>query len=242
MANPVLYGEDQAGGWEQSKYANFRDKVNLYRSWIDDAYDEADKEESIGKWRRVFGDGFAEGETKRAAEKISESVTTSNGSSLLTANHFADLVAMVKALGSSAVPPRIHRLPHIERPKWRRASEQLTVRVTAELKTSEYGQFIRSIRSAEPLQQGYSVRFCALSSIGVPFQPDDYVVKWRITNTDKVAGAANQLRGHFYASDEGATRTEWLHFRGVHFVEAFVVRKRDQRLVGSSDPFYVVIE
>lgn len=242
VQNPVLYGEDQASGWEQSKYANFRDKVNLYRSWIDDAYDEADKEESIGKWRRVFGDGFAEGDTKRAAEQVSESVTKSDGTSLVTANYFVDLVAMVKALGSAAVPSRIHRLPHIERSKWRRASEQMTVRVTAALKTSEYGQAIRPIRSAEPLQPGYSAKFCAMSSIGVPFKADDFDVKWRITNTDKAAGAANQLRGHFYPSDDGATRTERLQFRGVHFVEAFVVRKRDQRLMGSSDPFYVVIE
>lgn len=242
VANPVLYGEDQASGWEQAKYANFRDKVNLYRGWIDDAFDEEDKEESIGKWRRVFGDGFAESETKRAAEQVSEVLSRSDNAALVTGNHFTDLVAMVKALGSAAVPSRIHRLPHIERSKWRRASEQLTVRVAAELKTSKYGQVVRPIRSAEPLPANYSVKFLATGLNGVPFQTDSYDVKWRITNTDKAAGAANQLRGHFYSSDEGSVRTESLSYRGVHFVEAFVVRKRDQRLVGTSDPFYVVIE
>lgn len=242
VPNPVLYGEDQASGWDQAKYANFREKVNLYRGWIDDAYDEDDKEESIGKWRRVFGDGFAEGETKRAAEQISETVTRSDGTSLVTGNHFADLVAMVKAHGSRAVPSRIHRLPHIERPKWRRASEQLTVRVTAELKTANYGQLIRPIKSAEPLQRGYTVKFCATNIHGVPYQTDDYSIKWRITNTDKAAVAANQLRGQFYPSDEGAVRSESLSYRGVHFVEVFVVRKRDQRLMGDSEPFYIVIE
>lgn len=242
VMNPVLYGEDQASGWEQSKYANFRDKVNLYRGWIDDAFDEVDKEESIGKWRRVFAEGFAESDSKRAAEKISESVATCEGTSLVTSNHFTDLVAMVKALGLGAVPPRIHKLPHIERPKWRRASEQLTVRLNVELKTSKYGQFIRAIKSGEPLQPGYAVKFAALSANGVPFQGDAFDVRWRVTNTDKVAGAANQLRGDFYPSEEGSARTETLRYRGVHFVEAFVVRKRDQRLTGTSKPFYVVIE
>lgn len=242
VPNPVLYGEDQASGWDQSKYANFRDKVNLYRGWIDDAYDDADKEESIGKWRRVFGDGFAESETKQAAEQFSEAVARSDGTSLVAGNHYADLVAMVKALGARAIPPRIHRLPHIERPKWRRAREQLTVRVTAELKTSKYGQLVRSIQSAEPLQPGYTVKFCATNIHGVPYQTDDYSIKWRITNTDKAAVAANQLRGEFYPSDEGPFRGESLSYRGVHFVEAFVVRKRDHCLMGNSEPFYVVIE
>lgn len=242
VPNPVLFGEDQASGWDQSKYTNFRDKVNLYRGWIDDAYDEENKEESIGKWRRVFGDGFAEGETKRAAAQVSEDAALSEGTALVTGNHFSDLVERVKALGFTAVPARIHRLPHIERPKWRRANEQLTVRVRAELRSSRDGQSMQPIRSAEPLKAGYAVKFCATTVQGTPFQTEDYAVKWRITNTDKAAVAANALRGDFYDSDEGAFRTESLCYRGVHFVEVFVVRKRDQRLMGSSQPFYVVVE
>lgn len=33
-----------------------------------------------------------------------------------------------------------------------------------------------------------------------------------------------------------------LEYRGVHFVEAFVIRKRDNVQVSRSEPFYVVIE
>ncbi len=39
-----------------SSTANFRKTMHRYRGWIDDAYDEADRKESIRKWRRVFGD------------------------------------------------------------------------------------------------------------------------------------------------------------------------------------------
>jgi hypothetical protein len=38
------------------------------------------------------------------------------------------------------------------------------------------------------------------------------------------------------------SRVEDLAYRGVHFVEAFLIRKADNRLAGQSEPFYVVIE
>ena len=33
-----------------------------------------------------------------------------------------------------------------------------------------------------------------------------------------------------------------MSYRGVHMVEAFLIRKSDDTLLGKSDPFYVVIE
>lgn len=238
VQNPKLPQEDQASGWGETQYANFRDKVNLYRGWIDDAYAEADLDESIGKWQRVFGDNFAAGEAKRAAEQVSEATT---GGALVPGGHFQDLVERVKALGAAAVPAKLRQLPHVHRPTWRRASDQYTVRVSAELRTGRYGATVRPLHSAEPLQPDYWVRFTATGNHGIPFT-DDYKVQWRVANTDKAASRAGALRGHFYASDDGASRSERLQYRGVHFVEAFLIRKRDNRLVGQSDPFYVVIE
>lgn len=97
------------------------------------------------------------------------------------------------------------------------------------------------VRSAEPLRPGYWLRFTASNNIGVPFT-DDYKVQWRVTNTDKAAARASALRGDFYASNSSASRSERLEYRGVHFVEAFLIRKRDNCMVGQSEPFYVVIE
>lgn len=238
VPNPKLPQEDQARGWDQAKYSNFRDKINLYRGWIDDAYAEADRDESIGKWQRVFGENFATGEAKRAAEQVSEAAT---GGALVLGGHFQDLVERVKALGAAAVPAKLRQLPHLRRPTWRRASDQYTMRVTAELRTAQYGNAVRAIQSAEALQPNYWVRFTASGTHGVPFT-DDYKVQWRVANTDKAASKAGALRGEFYASDDGASRSERLEYRGVHFVEAFLIRKRDNRLVGQSNPFYVVIE
>jgi hypothetical protein len=53
---------------------------------------------------------------------------------------------------------------------------------------------------------------------------------------------ASALRGAFYSSDDKSSRWEKLEYRGLHLAEAFIVRRRDRTLVGSSPPFYVVIE
>jgi len=241
LRNPVLWSEIQSQVWNQTQYDNFRDKINLYRGWIDDAYNETDRDESIGKWQRVFGDAFAAGEAKEAG-RVSESVSKSNALVLL--DYLGDLVDKVKVVGSKALPARITHLPYVRRPKWRSApaSQQYTIKVTAELLTSKQGNYIRPITSLEPLQKGLAILFTAKNSLGTQFSTNEFNVEWRVTNTDKEAYEANALRGDFYRSDSGVSRTEELSYRGVHFVEAFLVRKRDNRLCGTSEPFYVVIE
>jgi hypothetical protein len=57
VPNPFLATENFATAWKtEEQYTNFRDKIHTYRAWIDDAYGEQDRSESIGKWRRVFGE------------------------------------------------------------------------------------------------------------------------------------------------------------------------------------------
>jgi hypothetical protein len=244
VRNPVFPTEVQSKAWDETKYSNFRDKINLYRGWVDEAYDEQDRDESIGKWRRVFGDDFAPGEAKEAAARISESaIITKSTGAVAIAGQYKDLVEWVKLAGLQVIPARLRKLPHIERPKWRKAQNTLTVKVSAQLLTGEYGTSLGPVTSGQPLPSKYWIRFTAANNIGAPF-PDDYSVWWRVTNTDKVATAADQLRGEFYKSDAStpASRKEHLEYRGVHFVEAFLIRKSDDRLVGQSEPFYVVIE
>jgi len=100
---------------------------------------------------------------------------------------------------------------------------------------------VRPFHSLEPSQPGYWARFNASNNLGLPF-PDTYKIEWRVTNTDEVARRANALRGDFYRSDEPLARWEQLSYRGVHMVEAFLIRKADDTLLGKSDAFYVVIE
>ena len=57
--NPVLIDEDlTTRNWNQVNYENFRNKVNLYFEKTEEAYNENDKQKSIEKWQKVFGDKF----------------------------------------------------------------------------------------------------------------------------------------------------------------------------------------
>lgn len=239
IRNPVLWEEIQSGCWDQNKYSNFRNFINLYRGWVDDAYSEEDKDESIAKWRKVFGDEFAKNEVIEKAARISALATAGLESA---SSYFSDLVSAVKTIGRNAIPVGFTRLPHMERPKWRDAkSAPLKVRVKAYRTLSENGQRLSEVVSLEPQQTGGWLQFQALDSVGLPF-PTTFSVKWRVTNTDMAAHAAKCMRGLFYSSDTHGIRKEGLEYHGVHMVEAFVIKKSDDSIVGRSDVFYVVID
>ena len=65
---------------------------------------------------------------------------------------------------------------------------------------------------------------------------------WRVTNTDEAAAQVNALRGKFEDPEKDNTRWEELRYRGVHLVEAFVLLKRTNTIVGQSPAFRVMIE
>jgi hypothetical protein len=81
-----------------------------------------------------------------------------------------------------------------------------------------------------------------VTNAGFTPSKDEFRIEWRVTNTDEAAYSVGALRGGFYDSHAGQTRWEELKYRGVHMVEAFVIRKRDETLVAQSDAFRVVIE
>ena len=239
VRNPVLWTEIQSRCWDQTKYSNFRTVINRYRGWIDDAYEEEDKDESIAKWRKVFGEEFAKTEVVEKAARVSPVVVAameSLGSSL------SDMVSAVKAIGRSALPDSFTRLPHMERPKWRNSSSApMNVRIKTYRIDGERSARQAEVQSLTPLPPGVWLEFNALTSSGLPF-PREYFVKWRITNTDAAAHAAKCMRGQFYSSDTHGVRRESLEYHGVHMVEAYVIRRNDESVIGRSEVFYVVVD
>ena len=253
VLNPSLFypQEDFARLWEtESQYLNFRSKINLYRGWIDDAFEEEDRDESIGKWRRVFGADFAKSvdvtESQGLAEKARATLRDNRALIKVVEGNSEqsqqDLVSIVKSYGRSLIPPSIRRLPYLRRPKWRVAKTATTVLVSSELYNYRGGTLIKRLsNSGELLPKGCGILFKAKTNVGLPF-PADIRVEWRVTNTDREALADDALRGDFYPSSPAGSRWETLAYRGVHMVEAFAVRNRDDILLGSSDPYYVIIE
>jgi hypothetical protein len=241
VRNPVLVTEVFSDAWDDTRYANFRDRIHTYRTWIDEAYEEADRDESILKWRRVFGDEFAAGVVVEKDERAADEA------SLITEVAAAgfDLVTGFARLGRLALPRGFdRRLAHKQRPIWRALeTPAFRVRVEASVHTGRNGVWLETLGHdhAAPQPKGRHLNFKARTQTGFPLA-GDYAVHWRVTNTDTEARRAGCLRGGFERSNEGSTRWEELSYRGVHTVEAFVVRQRDSVLVAQSEPFYVVVE
>jgi hypothetical protein len=242
VSNPVLAFEVFSNLWDDAQYANVRDKINMYRTWIDDAYAEPDRDESIGKWRRVFGDDFAQSVVIEKAAHVSVNALVEHTEFAKSA-HAADLVTLFVRFGLRALPEGFDHLPHKQRPPWRAAPKPLfQVNVIATCHDSRSGCALKAVPSGDgPLPKHKWLRFQARTSVGMPIQ-GDFEIRWRVTNTDEAARKANCLRGGFEQCNDESSRWESLEYRGVHTVEAFILRKRDKVLVAQSRPFYVVIE
>ena len=124
-------------------------------------------------------------------------------------------------------------------PRWQPVIVTQKVTIRAKLITFAHGRTM-PVSNGAAVEPGQWIQFWSL--LGGVTPGADYQTHWRITNTGSVEQKHRALRGGFEASSEPHTRREELTYRGVHMAEAFVVRVSDQRLVGHSDPFYVVIE
>ncbi|MGA2227108.1 MAG: nucleotidyltransferase [Syntrophobacteraceae bacterium] len=240
VCNPVLSTENFIRHWDDEKYANFRNMLHKYRGWIDEAYEEPDEAQSIAKWQRVFGDEFARGAKVELAEAALNLVPVP-----VNRSRFQDAVDAVKTAGREVLAQVRTSLPWIKPVPWRMASasNRISVTISATLHTSRNGQPISTVLSGFPLPKKSEILFKALFSTGIPIgSSKDFNVQWRVVNTDHDAYAAKALRGGFYPSDRSGCRWESTQYRGIHWVEAFVIRKRDRLCVGQSERFFVVIE
>ena len=121
-----------------------------------------------------------------------------------------DLVEAVRQLGGRAVPARIYRLPYMDQPTWKRASQTIPVQVCAMLHAYENGPQVQAVTGVDALPKAYWLHFQASTSTGLPFNRSEFRVRWRVTNTDEAAYVANCLRGKFISLKgtirDGATR------------------------------------
>jgi hypothetical protein len=153
------------------------------------------------------------------------------------------LVEAFKAVGGIVLSSFRTSLPWTKPPPWQSvANGTVGVLVKATLHDRKGGASLGAIVSGTPIPKFKHILFEACSPTGLPFTSKDYEVQWQVVNTDHDAIEANQLRGGFYRSDSPSKKWERTAYRGIHWVQAFVIRKRDRRCVGRSDRFFVVIE
>jgi Second Messenger Oligonucleotide or Dinucleotide Synthetase domain/Adenylyl/Guanylyl and SMODS C-terminal sensor domain len=236
VVNPVLPAEDFVRHWDADKYANFREMIHKYRLWIDEACEAPTEADSIGKWRRVFGDEFGRGADAESQQ------TAGNLVPIAVPSLFNDAVEVVQVAGRTVLDAIRPNLPWVKPAPFRIATTNgvgITVRAT--LHSRREGPALGPMSSGAIINKHAAVHFEALAPNGAPFGRD-YEVQWRVVNTDQDAYKARALRGGFYRSDTPSRRWETTLYRGVHWVEAFLLRKRDRICVGQSGRFFVVIQ
>lgn len=240
--------ENFADCWTDKQYDNFRNMIHKYRQWIEDAYNEPRRNQSIRKWRRVFGPDFGKGEDLSQARGFAGRVAEAMNANLsaiaaFSGNAPADIVDFIKSRGQVIVPPEAMDLSYVEESVWPTAvgpSFRTSIRATVHRERGPtYGA---EVRSGQPVRKGKEILFKLHLSTGMTINWQDFDIYWRVTNTGDEAADVDQLRGNFIQEHRSSERWESLSYRGVHFVEAFVVRKRDGILMSKSEPFIVVIE
>lgn len=247
VTNPFT-NEDFSACWDDVQYENFRKCIARYRKWVDDAYQEGEFNKSIRKWRKVFGSDFGKGEDLKQAKSFSQKVRdvlSSRQPSLIRLIEAArgDLVDFAKTLGRITVPLDALDLPYLEDPEWHDAdSGKFRTFITATVHRERGAIYGQRIESGQPTRKGQEIKFSLHLQTGMPMDWQNYEIFWRVANTGSEAVDAGQLRGDIIREYKSAERWESLSYRGIHFVEAFVVRKRDRAMVSRSDPFIVVIE
>lgn len=233
VRNPALPAETFTRKWTQDEYDTFRDKIHDHREWIDEAYDEEDHDESIRKWRRVLGKDFAKGETlDRATKAVAELAASVRPGQ--------DLVAVVLSFGRWVLQNMPRTFPHVEPPP-RMSGRAIPVRVVAQEKRAKDSPAVRALQTGDDIGVGSGIGFRALQNTGMPFANGYYKVQWQVVNTDRAAAESNDLRGEFCSSSPPGHRYETTKYRGVHWVQAFLINKRTGLCDGVSERFFVVI-
>lgn len=249
VPNPELRSEDFAASLTDEEYEALRDSVNAIRTKVDAAYATKGTYDSILAWREVFGDKFANGVTvvSKSLTEAAEEEFDENEDVLLAgvissdAFHDPRIVDMVRRVGRWLWKPSLDRPKHMRRPIWPRADiVSDRVRVTATWRPSRLSPEGSAIHDFDELPGRGGLWFDVYVNDGQHL-PSGHSVRYRITNTGAMAMALGKGRGGFETPQEGTKRWEPLEYRGVHLAEAFVIRDADQRLVGQSPPFHVVI-
>lgn len=242
VENPKLNSEDFASSWTDTQYSNFRSFINKYRGWIDEAYEEEDRTASIKAWRRIFGDAFAKGDEISVAASLDEGRSLVTNLLATTAHHADGIVDMVKSMGVSILPKWFYEPPHMQQPPWPAIGAiSSSVQISASWQSSRHAAASNTVRRDDALPRKGGIWFDLTVNNGEQL-PSGYRVQWRVTNTGTMAMALGNGRGGFYPPTSDNRRWEDLAYRGVHIVEAFILRRTDDVLVGKSPPFNVVIE
>ena len=206
ISNPVQIDEDFNRHWNQEKYDNFKKFISKYRAWIEDAYDEKDRDISISKWRKVFGDKF--NSTTGKSRKSEDYTDILEEASL---EHFP-------------IPS------YCQQHQWKEADEvhdiELNVSYRPRLSAKNFVYAVSTLTF--PKEQ--ALKFEIIDTV-----PNDCTIYWQITNMGNEAYLNNQLRGNFEIGNrikEEQTSYKGNHFVEAFIVkESTLIARSGKRII-----------
>ena len=77
IVNPVLPEESFTRHWDQKKYSNFRKLFNVYNDKINIAFAAKEHDDSVDKWRDIFGEKFGKKRGDNSGGNLSRRIATS---------------------------------------------------------------------------------------------------------------------------------------------------------------------
>jgi len=220
IENPTNPGENFAERWndEGSRKA---EAFFTWISWLQEDLDEllnaSTAKELDQLLRRAFGDGTG----GRIAGRFSGQLP---GAYQPKSSIFRRMMGHVLRFD----------VPHREVPRWSVRPTHYSATIKARFRRNGFRP-TPFFNNSQPLRKGLDLDFEVETNV-----PKPYTVHWQVVNTGDEAHRARQLRGDFYGGTSSRTHTETTKFRGMHWVEGFVVK--DGTCVARTGEFVVNID
>lgn len=209
VPNPVNPLENFADKWPENK-----EKEHNFMRWLRQVYTDL-SEASIKKDNDSLNESLR---FKFGSKPVFEAIKKSNNHNDTSQLFFAVKPGLIK---NTIITPAKFDVPHRRNPQWP-VVQTNQVRVSA--KYTRNGYRPRDLVNDDiPVPMGGSLRFEAKTDY-----PHSYKVYWQIVNTGYQADLANNLRGGFYEGffeRGGLVKEEDTKYKGMHWVECFIVNK-----------------
>lgn len=196
IMDPSGTQENFGDRWNQDGYAAFRTAVIRYAEWIDDAWSDTDRDSSLKKWQRAFGEEFQQAKKPESAKSLVRSESALPASYHNTEQTLSDL-----GIGTSIVP--VYRF-------------RITGKV---LRKGSMGAYHLKDRGNKVLK-GRSIQFSVVECN----VPTPHEVYWKVMNRGPEALGQDCIRGQIEEGTRLWRREEPTSFRGPHFVECYLVK------------------
>jgi len=242
--NPADPTEEFTDKWNDGKHTELKLKENFH-GWIEQVCTDFRRYLATGNMETLYDDA---GEGLRIARPLGGNLAvippTISGAVSPTARdatsigiNEADPITALHRGGTKLLHRVKSFFPWMATPTWKfRGTGTVIIRATREGAQVQSGQI---------MPKGIYIDFAVLSSNGGSYPlPDGFNVHWQVVNTgqDAFKAGTDQLRGGFYPSDPPGRRREHTQYRGIHWVRAFVVNRRNNTCIASSERFFVAIE